>query len=128
MSDVTELAKKFHELRLKKDDLKDALSTLQKELDQVETSLVEDLQQSGMSRVDLDDIGSFSLATRSFYKVEDREKLFQFLQERDSTDLLSVNHNTLNGYVKSLKESEGDDFEVPGVTATSEVSIRMRKN
>src|SRR5689334_4590203 len=112
MSDVTELAKKFHELRLKKDDLKDALSTLQKELDQVETSLVEDLQQSGMSRVDLDDIGSFSLATRSFYKVEDREKLFQFLQERDSTDLLSVNHNTLNGYVKSLKESEGDDFEV----------------
>ena len=127
MSDITKIAQKLYSLRQKKEDIQDTLKLVQKELDQIESELISDLQQAGINRVDVEGCGSFSLATRRFYKITDREAIYQFLLERDNTDLLTVNHQTLNAYVKELKNQEGDDFKVPGVDFTSEVQIRVRK-
>lgn len=127
MSEITKIAQKLHTLRQKKEEIQDTLKLVQKELDQVESELISDLQQAGLNRVDVDGIGSFSLATRRFYKITDREAIYQFLVDRDSTDLLTVNHQTLNAYIKELKNQEGEDFDVPGVDFTSDVQIRVRK-
>lgn len=125
---ISKLAQRYYELRQKKENIQDTLKDVQKELDQAESELVSDLQQAGLNRVDLDGIGSFSLHTRQFYKIVDREAIYQFLVDRDNTDILTVNHQTLNGYVKELKEQEGEGFEIPGVSHTSDISIRLRKS
>lgn len=127
MSEVSDIAKKIYELRNQKDNLSDSLKDLQSKLDQAENELVEALQHSGLSRVDVDGVGSFTLAVRKFFKVVDREALHHFLQENDSTDILSVNHNTLNAYIKEQKSKNGEDFEIPGTSFIAETQIRMRR-
>ena len=124
-------AKKLHELKTKKEELQANLSELEKQLKSVESDLVSTLQEQGMNRVDVAGIGSFSLTTRRFFQIENRDELIDFLHKNGDEDLLTVNHNTLNSYAKELKEralQKGDEeFVIPGTKEFVQTKIQVRK-
>jgi len=124
---LSKLAEEFYRLRSEKDTVEDHLKIIDTQLKSLEEQMVEAFGEQGLNRIDLADKGSFTLTSRTFYSASDRQALLAFLHEQDATDLLSVNHNTLNGYVKELKERNGEDFEVPGVKSFTKSAIRLTR-
>ena len=131
MSSLSDLATKLFELRERKAEVNNTLKDIQGELETTEQELLEEMGHEGMNRLDLQDMGSFHIATRKFYKIADRDLLMDFIHEQGDVDLLTVNHHTLNAYAKETydrKEQEGDeDFSMPGVEFTTKTQIRVRK-
>lgn len=131
MAKLADLANKFYELRLEKNKLSDLLKEVQKTLSSVETEMLEELSHEGMDRIDLKGKGSFFISNRKFFKITDRESFIDFIHDQGDTDLLTVQHQTLNAYAKEIyarKNAEGDaEFEIPGIIATEKPGIRMRK-
>lgn len=128
---LKDLAENFYKLRTQKEELAEQLKDVQGRLDLAEENLIEELGHEGMNRVDLDGMGSFQIATRKFFKIQNRDELIEFLHEQGDADILSVNHNTLNAYAKEMlerKAAQGEsDFDIPGVTYTTTSQIRLRK-
>lgn len=131
MAGLSELAGEFYDLREEKTRLKSELKELENKMDEIEHEMLEEMAHEGMNRLDLQGKGSFFLATRRFYKISDKEALIDFLHENNDTDLLTVQHQTLNAYAKEIharKEAEGiANFVMPGVNFTSKTQIRVRK-
>jgi hypothetical protein len=131
MASLAELANQLFELRSEKSRLAAEGKDVQKKLDEVEAEMLEEMCQEGMSRLDIQGTGSFFMATRKFYKIADRELLMDFIHEQDDTDILTVQHQTLNAYAKEMqerKEAQGEsDFEIPGVSFITKTQIRVRK-
>jgi len=129
---LSALANKFYELREKKTELNNQVKDLQTELNAVEQDLFEEMGHEGMSRIDVQGKGSFYIANRRFYKINDRDVLMDFLHEQGDTDILTVQHQTLNAYAKEIctrKEAEGiTDYIIPGVEYTTKTHIRIRKS
>lgn len=128
---LSDAARKYHELKKKKTELNNTLKEVNKKMAVAEEELLEELAHEGMSRLDLAGEASFSIAERRFYKVTDREAFMDFLHDQGDTDLLGVQHQTLNAYAKEMqarKEAAGEvDFNIPGVSFTSKTQIRVRK-
>jgi hypothetical protein len=131
MASLSQLATKLYELRERKSEADNVLKEIKRELDEVEQELMEEMMHEGMHRLDIQDKGSFTIATRKFYKISDREALIDFIHDQGDVDLLSVNHNTLNAYAKEIyarKEAEGiDDFNMPGIDYITKTQIKVRK-
>jgi len=131
MAGLSDTARKFYELRKQKTELNNTLKDIQKKLDKAEEELIEELSHEGLSRVDLQGEASFYITNRKFYTIGDRDALMDFLHEQGDTDLLTVQHQTLNAYAKEMqtrKEAAGeDDFELPGVNYVTKTQIRVRK-
>lgn len=131
MANLSDLATRVSSLRERKAEVNNSLKDVQRELETAEEELLEEMMHEGMQRVDLQGVGSFHIATRKFYKISDREALIDFIHEQGDTDLLTVNHHTLNAYAKEMyerKEQEGDaDFVMPGIDFTTKTQIRVRK-
>jgi hypothetical protein len=131
MAKLSDLANQFHTLRLEKDSLGVTLKEVQKKLDAVERELLEEMGHEGLNRVDLKGKGSFFITTRKFFKVSNRDTFIDFIHEQGDTDLLTVQHQTLQAYAKELcarKNAEGvDDFLLPGVEFTEKTTIKMKK-
>lgn len=128
---LSDAARKYHELKKKKTELNNNLKEINKKMAQAEEELIEELSHEGMSRLDLAGEASFSITERRFYKVTDREAFMDFLHDQGDTDLLGVQHQTLNAYAKEMqarKESAGEeDFNIPGVSYVTKTQIRVRK-
>jgi len=125
--ELTELAKEYHKLRQKKDEINSDLKSVNEKLSAIENEMVEDLHQAGLNRIDVAGLGSFTICTRSFFKVIDKEAFLEHLRQHDDEDILSVNHNTLNSYMKDWNERSSQE-EVPGIDFMSKAQIRMRKS
>ena len=131
MARLSDLANQLYELRDRKAEIKAQEKEVNTQLQAVEQELLEEMMHEDMSRLDIAGKASFHIATRKFFKIADREALVDFLHEQGDVDLLTVNHNTLNGYAKEIyarKEAEGiDDFSIPGVDYTTQTQIRVKK-
>ena len=131
MARLADLASRMYDLRERKTEINNTLKECQQQLDEVEQELLEEMMHEGMSRLDIQDKGSFHIATRKFYKISDREALIDFIHEQGDVDLLSVNHNTLNAYAKEMytrREAEGiEDFQMPGIDYITKTQIKVRK-
>ena len=131
MAKLSDLANQFHALRLEKDSLGVTLKEVQKKLDAVERDLLEEMGHEGLNRLDLKGKGSFFITSRKFFKIADKDSFIDFIHEQGDTDLLTVQHQTLNSYAKELyarKNAEGtDDFLIPGVVFTEKTTIKMKK-
>lgn len=131
MSNLSELAARLYDLRERKAEINLQLKEVQTELDSIEADLLEEMTHEGLSRLDLQDKGSFHIANRKFYKISDREALIDFIHDQGDIDLLTVNHQTLNAYAKETyarKEAEGEEaFEMPGVDYFTKTQIRVKK-
>jgi len=131
MSKLTDLAAKFYELRQEKDSLTFTLKEVSKKLDTIENEMLEEMGHEGLCRLDVKGKGSFFTSSRKFYKIIDRDAFMDFIHDQGDTDLLSVQHNTLNAYADEIytrKVAEGNkNFVLPGVEFFEKVKIRMRK-
>ena len=92
--------------------------------------MLEELAEEGMNRIDLDGKASFFIATRKYYRIEDRDTFLQFLEQQGDEDILTVQHQTLNAYAKELatrKAASGEeDFEIPGLEYHAKSQIRVK--
>lgn len=132
MARLVDLATKLTELREKKNSLQTELKGVQEKLDQAEEEMLDHLLQEGLDRVDVAGKGCFFIANKKFFKIADREAFLDFLHEQGDTDLLTVQHQTLNAYAKEIyskKEAEGvGDYVMPGVEFITKTEIRVKKN
>lgn len=124
-------AKQMYELKAKKEELQAFLSEVEKKLQAVEKEMIDTLQQEGMTRVDVEGLGSFSLSVRRFYSIENRQELIDYLHQTGNEDLLTVNHQTLQAYADELKKRElakgNSEFMVPGTREAIKTRISLRK-
>lgn len=132
MAKLSDLANQLSELRAEKSDLKKKLKDIESRLSLVEEEMIEEMSHTGLSRMDVPGKGSFTISTRRFFRISDRDALVAFLHEQGDEDLMTVQHQTLNAYVNDLverKEEAGElNFTVPGVVSTEKTQIRVRKN
>ena len=102
--------KRLKELRADKRALKVQLSDVEKEYVRIESELAEDLMTSGRdATARYDEIGWCSLLkpkVRANVRVDDKEKLFLFLNDKGREDLLKtdVHHASLSTFVNELLE------------------------
>ena len=129
---ISDTANKLLDLKREKSSLKTKLSEVEKEFKQLEASLLEEMATMGVNRLDIDGKASFYMATRKFYKISDRDALLDFLYKVGDTDLLTVQHQTLNAYAKEMAERQegqgNSDYVIPGVDYTSKTQIRIRNS
>jgi len=134
MGTLAKLANELYDLREQKSGITSSLSEVKKKIDEVEKEMLEELAEEGMNRVDISGKGSFFIATRKFYRIDDKDAFIAFLEEQGDEDILSVQHQTLNGYAKEIatrKEADGDsEFEIPGLVfhAKSQIKVKKSKN
>ncbi|RJR13782.1 hypothetical protein C4588_00660 [Candidatus Parcubacteria bacterium] len=128
---LTTLAKEIYSLRQEEDELTEKLKALKKKLDGLEAQLMTEMLNEELSKFDLAGKASFSISTRRFFKIENKDELKDYLHENGHEDLLTVPHQTLNAYAKDLferKEAAGiSDFKLPGVEYVEKSAIRLRK-
>lgn len=131
MSSLSKLAQQIFDLREKKSEITNSLNTVKKELEEIEQEMLEELAEEGMNRIDLAGKASFFIATRKFYRIDNRDDFMRFLEEQGDEDILTVQHQTLNAYAKEIatrKEADGDDeFEIPGLVFHAKSQIRVKK-
>jgi DNA-binding protein YbaB len=128
MSYLKDLGDKFHQLKEEKDELESQLKEINTELASIERSMLDEMAQEGMLRVELQGKGTFGTFKRTFFQIENKEVFKNYLVEQEATDLLSVNHQTLNAYAKECKNRYGDEYLVPGLKQTSQTKLRFSKS
>jgi len=130
MASIAEIATKYHEIRQEKLKLDSDLREVKQRLQQAESELLEEFNHAGLSRVDLPEKGSFFIANRKFYKIADKDSFMEFIRQNGDTDLLTVQHQTLNAYAKeqyeSATQSGNEEFDIPGLSFITKTNIRVR--
>lgn len=135
MPRLVDLATKISDLRDKKGNLTAQLKEVSQQLEVAEQEMLDYLIEEGMDRVDVAGKGTFFISNKRFFKIADREAFLDFLHEQGDTDLLTVQHQTLNAYAKEIlakKEAEGksaddEDFNIPGLEFITKTEIRVKK-
>jgi hypothetical protein len=129
--ELPELAQKMKDQKTKIDELNFQVKAEKAIMSSLEEDMLEQLSHLGVSRLDMENIGTFYIHTRKFYKIEDKDALFEFISDQNDDDILTVQHQTLNAYVKEKvlqAEERGDEeFAVPGTTYHATNSVRIRK-
>jgi len=129
---LADVASKLYEKKQEIEELKTRLKDLSSQYDELEAELLEEMLHIGANRLDFDGMGSFSISTRKFYKIQDKDALLEYLHDQGDDDILTVQHQTLNAYIKekiSQAEEQGDeDFLVPGTEFTTKSKISIRRN
>lgn len=111
-----ELIIKFKSLQDKKDSIEESLKSVKKELEQVESQLIEMLEsQSAEASARYEGIGYVRINKPRLYancKNDDMEKLFGYLETVGRTDLIktTVAPQSLSSFVS---ESIGNGVEIP---------------
>jgi len=130
MASISEVATKYHEIRQEKLRLDSDLREVKQRLQQAENELLDEFSHAGLSRVDLPDKGSFFIANRRFYKISNKDSFMSFIRQNGDTDLLTVQHQTLNAYAKEKYESAeqvgNNEFDIPGLSYITKTNIRVR--
>jgi hypothetical protein len=91
------LSLQFATREKKKDDLEAAIKKLNVEIEALSQMIVESLEGEQFQQIDLSSGESISIKDTPYSSVIDRKKLFAWIKETHSADLLSVNTQTLNG-------------------------------
>lgn len=106
-----DLVIKFRDAREKLNQLKKAVTEAQKEFDETERQLIEQLQEEGKdATARYDGIGYVGVSKPSVYAsyaAENRDSLFNFLRRRKRQDLIqkTVNARSLSIFVKELLDN-----------------------
>jgi hypothetical protein len=117
----------------------DKASKAQKEASELksllESKMLDALEETDLLRFDVHD-AMFIVINKTSAKTpktpEDREKFFDYLREQGVyEDMITVNSNTLNSYVKTeeaLATERGElDFSIPGIAIDYYKQLSVRK-
>jgi hypothetical protein len=131
------LFERYYALKCRKDEVETELGELNDEMRNFQDALLNYFAESGMKSVKLEmpdgKLKAFELAKTNRYSVpkESRSQLTDILIDQEMRDLLSVNHQTLHGFLKELVESQDSDAALkeklePLVTTFTQEVIRVR--
>lgn len=136
LSEIDAMVKKCFELRAEYDALKDQASEKHGEYEAMQAKIQSILEATGRLNHETPGAGKISLVTKyqvSFPKdSENAAKFRQYLVDNGLDSMLTMNHQTLNGFFKSKLEELGDGADptkvLPGIEAPeARVTVSMRK-
>lgn len=130
------MVKKCFQLRAEYEALKDQASEKHGEYEAMQAKVQNVLEATGRLKHETPGAGTISLVTKyqvSFPKdSEDAAKFRQYLMDNGLDSMLTMNHQTLNGFFKSKLEEAGDGADpskvLPGIgNPEARVTVSMRK-
>lgn len=136
IAELDAMVKKCFELRAEYEALKDQASDKHTEYEKMQFKIQNILEATGRLNHNTPGAGTISMVTKyqvSFPKeAEDAAKFRQYLIDNGMDSMLTMNHQTLNGFFKSKLEELGDGADptkvLPGIGAPEQrVTISMRK-
>lgn len=119
---ITELARKFKELKHEYGDLEERLKKVNDIWTQTEAALLEAMAEEGVRSVSIEGVGTVTLRTKNYLSVNaaNKERFYSYLQEAGHGGLLKldVNSRTLTAFLKqhheeltqNLVQGEGLEF------------------
>ncbi len=126
-----ELADKYKQLRLQKDQLQFQTKLINAELDELEKMLIQEMVGEEITSFRRD--GSmFTVVTKEYPSavVERKAELYDTMKEQGFEHLFTINTNTLSATIKELKANNDDILPqwLEGLVQTSEKQlIQLRK-
>src|SRR2546428_2154721 len=96
-ANVNFLARLFAERRAQKDAHEEAIHELNVELEALSQLLVAALEDQALEKVELAAGGSVGIKDTPYTSVSDKAKFMAWIKRNRMADLLTVNHQTLNG-------------------------------
>lgn len=101
---ITDLAKKFAELKTKHEAQSDVLKQIAGEWTEIEAQLLEAMAEEGVKSTHIDGVGMFTMAVTNYLSVNAANKMvfYPYLKESGNGDLLKeeVNPRTLTAFLK----------------------------
>lgn len=136
IQELDAMVKKCFELRAEYESLKDQASEKHGEYECMQAKVQSILEATGRLNHETPGAGKISLVTKyqvSFPKDAESAAIFrQYLVDNGLDSMLTMNHQTLNGFYKSKLEELGDGADptkvLPGIeTPEARVTVSMRK-
>lgn len=136
LAEIDAMVRECFELRAEYDRMKDAASEKHAEYEAMQAKIQNILEATGRLNHETPGAGKISLVTKyqvSFPKDEvNAAKFRQYLIDNGMDSMLTMNHQSLNGFFKSKLEELGDGADptkvLPGITSPeARVSVSMRK-
>ena len=136
IAELDGMVKKCFELRAEYEALKDQASDKHAEFEAMQAKVQSILEATGRLNHECPGVGKISMVTKyhvSFPKDPDAAAEFrQYLMDNGMDSMLTMNHQTLNGFYKSKLEELGEGADptrvLPGVGAPEQrVTLSMRK-
>lgn len=136
IQELDAMVKKCFELRSEYEALKDAASQKHDEYEIMQFKIQNILEATGRLNHNTPGAGTISVVTKyqvSFPKdAENAAKFRQYLMDNGMDSMLTMNHQSLNGFYKSKLEELGDGADptkvLPGIEAPeARVTVSMRK-
>lgn len=136
IQELDNMVKKCFELRAEYETLKDQASEKHGEYEAMQAKVQSVLEATGRLKHETPGAGTISMVTKyqvSFPKdAENAAKFRQYLMDNGMDSMLTMNHQTLNGFYKSKLEEAGEGADpsnvLPGIdSAEARVTLSMRK-
>lgn len=136
LAEIDAMVKRCFELRSEYEALKDQASEKHGEYEAMQMKIQNILEATGRLNHETPGAGKISLVTKyqvSFPKDgENAAKFRQYLVDNGLDSMLTMNHQTLNGFFKSKLDELGDGADptkvLPGIEAPeARVTVSMRK-
>lgn len=100
---ITDLAKKYYELKQKSNEASEALKLINAEWDEAEKALLEAMVEEGVSSTKIEGLGNFILSTKTYLSLNaaNKEQGYQYLKDSGNGSLLQeyVNPRTLGSFL-----------------------------
>lgn len=123
------MCEELYGLRAEVEEIEKTVSEKNKRVEELKAKILGVLEETGRDRYSTSK-GLISIREIETVKVENKDELIKFLAEKDSINLLSMNHQTLQAWYKSQKEAAEDklNFSLPGIGEPKVFkTITMRK-
>jgi predicted nuclease with TOPRIM domain len=136
IQELDTMVKQCFALRAEYDELKDKASEKHSEYEALQAKIQNILEATGRLNHETPGAGKITLVTKSqvsFPKDEvNAAKLRQYLLDNGMDSMLTMNHQSLNGFFKSKLEELGDGADptkvLPGIESPeARVTVSMRK-
>lgn len=128
-SETTQFARKYFELKVKKDKLDQQVTDIEAEIDMVRTELTTKMEDIGLQTFKLEKMGTFYLQTTFMPKVLNDEKMIDWLDKHNQTNIAprTIKKAALKEYWQEAMEKDHPIPPADLAEAYSETKVRLRK-
>jgi hypothetical protein len=122
--DMTSLVTMYSSVRQKKETLNDQIASLNIELEAISQLLGQHFEDTGLSKLTLEDGTTCYTQTEPYSSVSDQSTLLAFIKEQKMSNLLSLSWGTMNAMNKERLISGKPPL--PGTNCFLKTSVRLR--
>lgn len=128
---IVELAREFHALKTKHEELTKQLKDLDEVWNSIEAELMEAMVEEGVSTIKVEGAGKFTLASEHYFSAtaEKKPEFFKYLKENGHGALIKedVNARTLGAFAKNLLTETSLQLVRTGLPATEAEKTAIEK-